>query len=441
MRNSIIIYTLLLIISILYGMTGCGNDGNSITAGPTMTPTVHLILTATPDSLKKGPYLIYPGNNTSMTVMWQTDKVPGDMIIEWGNTTAYGNQAQYSSIQTNDPNDVNLYSYTISNLAPGTKTYYQVYIDGAKYPGSFMTAPGENESSLSFYAYGDTRDNPDYTEKPGPVYNNRVIGQLLKNMNSDNCQTFYLHAGDFVSSGMTESCWNDEYFNRSYSNTMEFLTEFPVLACIGNHEMNGNSGAILFRKYFPYPMYNLNGDPNGFYYSYDYGPLHVSVIDNYNTSYKLNSPQYNWIAQDLAGSKKLWKIVIFHNPDWSAGPEDRSGELETCHSNDGNMHAYDSIFKKNNVRVVISGHNHYYARCEVEGIQYFTLGGGGAGPQHVPEDPNDPNTPSYVIVSKEAYHFARFNISGNIMTYRVIDDEGMQIDPDNGSAGVIKLNP
>ena len=28
-------------------------------------------------SMRKGPYLLYPGNNTSMTVLWQADGTPG----------------------------------------------------------------------------------------------------------------------------------------------------------------------------------------------------------------------------------------------------------------------------------------------------------------------------------------------------------------------------
>ena len=36
----------------------------------------------------KGPYLIYPGTNTEMTVLWQLD-ITRSCILEWGPDTTY----------------------------------------------------------------------------------------------------------------------------------------------------------------------------------------------------------------------------------------------------------------------------------------------------------------------------------------------------------------
>ena len=53
------------------------------------------------------------------------------------------------------------------------------------------------------------------------------------------------------------------------------------------------------------------------YYSFDYGPAHITVVDQY-VSFAPGSAQYIWLENDLAASQKLWKFVILHEPAWSA---------------------------------------------------------------------------------------------------------------------------
>ncbi|MBK9777871.1 MAG: hypothetical protein IPP62_16200 [bacterium] len=60
----------------------------------------------------------------------------------------------------------------------------------------------------------------------------------------------------------------------------------PFQARMGNHEGLG----ILFQKYLPYPFVN------GRYWSYDYGPAHFTVVDQY-VNYAPASVQYEWIRQ------------------------------------------------------------------------------------------------------------------------------------------------
>ena len=54
----------------------------------TITGDVWNFTTAGFATMRKGPYLIYPGNNTQMTVLWQTDVTVGSSIA-WGTDTSY----------------------------------------------------------------------------------------------------------------------------------------------------------------------------------------------------------------------------------------------------------------------------------------------------------------------------------------------------------------
>lgn len=180
------------------------------------------------------------------------------------------------------------------------------------------------------------------------------------------------------------------------------LAHLPYQSCMGNHEKSG----LLFQKYFSYPFVN------GRYWSFDYGPAHFVVVDQY-TNYQAGSTQLNWIENDLASTQKPWKFVILHEPGWSAGG----------HSNNTNVKTYiQPLCEKYNVAIVFAGHNHYYARAIVNGIQHITTGGGGA-PLYDP----DPTYP-YVITTTMVRHFCKVEIIDDLLICSVIKEDGGEID-------------
>ncbi|MBK9777870.1 MAG: hypothetical protein IPP62_16195 [bacterium] len=74
-------------------------------------------------------------------------------------------------------------------------------------------------------------------------------------------------------------------------------------------------------------------------------------------------------------SNKPWRFVVLHEPGWSAGGG---------HPNNAAVQAYlQPLFVQYGVSIVFTGHNHYYARAVVDGVNHITTGGGG-GPLHTP---------------------------------------------------------
>ncbi|MFC2155664.1 fibronectin type III domain-containing protein [Acidobacteriota bacterium] len=255
---------------------------------------VFLLISATSlqASIEKGPYLIYPDDNTQMTVLWQ---VSGSETgtIEWGTDTSYS----MGSVQTSEYGSDHQHKYTITGLTPGTKYYYRASISGAWHTGSFLAAPAGTAQNLKFLAYGDTRSYP--------ADHNTVCAQMVNTYTADPAyQTFNCFAADYVNDGNSESDWTNEYFDRSQPDALEFQATVPVIGSMGNHESSG----VLYQKYFPYPF-----ESGTRYYSYDYGPVHVVVLDQY-MSYTPGSAQYTWLENDLAATTKPWKILVFHEP-------------------------------------------------------------------------------------------------------------------------------
>lgn len=378
----------------------------------------------------KGPYLLYPNNNTSMTIMWQTDITPESSTIEWGTTTAYESSAAVT------PESTNLFSYTITGLNPGTRVFYKVTVDVESYASHFFTAPPSSATSLSFYAYGDTRS---FLDLP-PQWQNDVVTAMLQDMalGESNRQTFVVDSGDLVMWGLSEESWRIDRFNRDFPNLTSFFSKFPTMVTTGNHETYhwwdetftedlANAGKLV-RKYYPFSML---ADPNRNYYSFDYGPVHFTVLDQYTLLYGIsgqgydweaanNTGQFAWLKQDLQNTTKPWKIVAFHEPAWTA--------VQGYGFTGNNLvmqQYYGPVFEQYGVKVVVQGHIHYYSRCATEEIQYLTLGGGGAEL----EDFVDPSAPAFVTGESQTYHFARFDVlNNNSLKVTVINKDGGVID-------------
>ena len=355
-------------------------------------------------TLEKGPYLIYTGTNTEMMVLWQLE-AERTCTLEWGlDESCVGGSATTTELDPGSDPVGHQHEHVITELTPGTKYYYQVTDGDDTYPGSFTAAPGDVDA-IKILAFGDTRSQPKKM--------NEVTGQMINTYTEpdSNFQTIALHSGDWVNSN-SELDWSNEFFHPDYANNREFQANMPIAGCRGNHE----GGASLFAKYYPYPYASLPyvvDDPNGFYWSFDYGPIHVVMIDD-NISYAPGSDQHNWLIGDLAGTEKLWKIAVYHSPAWGTG----------WHSNDTNAQRYlhDLLFTVYNVPIIINGDNHNYVRCEVEGIRHITSGGGGAPLYAVKE--SEP----YVVTATRTYHHCEIDIDGGVLNLIAVDSAGKVID-------------
>jgi hypothetical protein len=257
---------------------------------------------------RKGPYLLFPGNDNSMTVLWQTDKTPADAKIIWGKTTQYeGGQA---TVQESGDHQ---FSYTICGLEAGTLYDYTVSVDGTSQEGSFNTAPPNDAASLTFYAYGDTRSNPAENDNSA-MERDKIAMQILRFVaaNPAEHQTIVLHTGDYVARGLTENFWDDEYFNRSSRNSMKVMAQLPILGAIGNHETYAKGGSgedqahagDLFRKYWPNPLF---ADQGCFYYSFDYGPAHFTALDQYKCDYANGANNMHGLRKTLRQRRNAGK--------------------------------------------------------------------------------------------------------------------------------------
>src|SRR4030043_749063 len=195
-------------------------------------------------------------------------------------------------------------------------------------------------------------------------YNHTQAVKKIKEINP----AFYLHLGDMVESP-TSFAWG-EFFKIESS----LINSKPIYPAIGNHERYHTDKSYYTRyRQFIQPK-NLLSETNKPWYSFDYNNAHFISLridyDEYNLSGEACRPgstQYQWLENDLKNTSKSWKIVFFHVSIYSSLNSPKTREMRNY------LHP---LFKKYGVKLVLSGHNHFYERVVADGITYITAGGG-----------------------------------------------------------------
>jgi len=269
---------------------------------------------------------------------------------------------------------------TVSNLQPGTHYLYRVTNGKSQAPGSFNT-PSGSVDSLTFWVYGDSRS--------GQATLNTINGDILSSIQTTPAnQTFVLFSGDIMDLANEGNLQADQ-FDPRYTSTRQMMSELQMINTMGNHD-----GTKIFIKYFPYPF------AGKFYWSFDYGPL--TWRWSINTQIP-RQPLHNGsgLRRTSPQAPNPGSLSCCMSRGWSAGPHP---------NNEGVQKIIQNIAYHQHVAVIFAGHNHYYARAEVDGVVHITTGGGGA-PLYDPL-PGEPN----VILAKKEFHYLKVQISGNQLT-------------------------
>jgi len=266
--------------------------------------------------------------------------------------------------------------------------------------------PSEEASAgvtkFSFVAYGDSRSPSDLgTPGDGKILNiehTRLMDFMLAKIDTLGSTPFpvrfAVHSGDAVVRGA-----NPEQWNVSFTPIIERLTQragIPYFFAVGNHDVTGimtvgdpgrepglrNSLAAMSKLMPPdgSPR-RLSGYPT---YAFGYGNLFAIALDSNIAS---DLTQLAWVKDQLehVDHERYHHILaFFHHPVFSSGPHGAGSHLEP--STAAIRDLYMPLFRRHHVRMVISGHEHFYEhwveRYMDNGTRYrideIVTGGGGA---------------------------------------------------------------
>jgi len=155
---------------------------------------------------------------------------------------------------------------------------------------------------------------------------------------------------------------NAKYFGSKFEKPFEDLikAKVPFYATLGNHDVEEGRAAQI-----NYPLFNMGGE-NYYKLSKANGLVDFFMLD----STDFDERQKNWLEKSLKESTAQWKMTLFHHPLYSSGLKHGSQEKLKL--------TLEPLFLQYGVKVVFSGHDHFYERMNLQnGIQYFVTGGGG----------------------------------------------------------------
>ncbi len=304
----------------------------------------------------------------------------------------------------------------IDGLRPDTRYYYEVREAATRQTvlpapgvGTFHTARPAGEA-FTFTVTADSH----LDENTDPAVYRRTLALALAD-----APDFHIDLGDTF---MTEKHAGRETAARQYLAQRYYFGQLchaaPLFLVLGNHDGESLRGRqaetdtlavwsnLMRKRYFPNPV------PDGFYtgnqtlhpqagalqdyYAWTWGDALFVVLDPYwftprqrgtdNWGSTLGSEQYRWLEQTLNASRARFKFVFIHQLvggtdnqgrggvevaglyEW--GGRGANGIDEFARHRTGWTAPIHQLLARYRVNIVFHGHDHLYARQELDGVVY-----------------------------------------------------------------------
>lgn len=295
---------------------------------------------------------------TSMAVTWRTSEQvqsPQVQVAEAGMWTAFAKAAKQIPARTekaimDDGKTAFYYSAVMGDLKANTLYAYRVGCGKEWSEWSQFTTARQEAGPLQLVFFGDPQD--DLKEHVSRIF--RKAYQMAPAAN------FWLFSGDLTSEP------TDELFEELFYAAGFIFRTCPSIMVPGNHDnmFKMENGKIVkdskgkkirtklvppqWRAQFTLPENGIAAYPEASYWL-DYQGVRIIMM---NSNDRLQE-QAAWMDSVLANNPNPWTIVSFHHPLYSAGRErdDRS-----------TRDAFMALFDKHHVDLVLTGHDHAYAR-------------------------------------------------------------------------------
>ncbi len=333
---------------------------------------------------------------------------------------AYGTQKDDLAIRTEamefqkgEPREV-----LLDRLKPDTRYYYQLKSDATNEPftggenrGTFHTQRPAG-STFVFTVQADSH----LDENTSP----ELYRRMLANVQADS-PDFHIDLGDTFMTGKypdRDSAAKQYLAQRYYFGLIGHSA--PVFLVIGNHDgeeasKNGGceaDGLAVWsckqrKRYFSNPVpdgfYTGNAEPQPYagqiqdYYAWEWGDALFVVLDPYWYSLvnkggsapwnmTLGKSQYDWFARTLCASKAKYKFVFIHQltggldqggrggaeaaTRYEWGGHEKDGKDTFARNRPGWEKPIHNLLVENRVTIVFHGHDHFFARQELDGVIY-----------------------------------------------------------------------
>ncbi len=299
----------------------------------------------------------------------------------------------------------------LSALHPNTQYFYQLRLaESNSGEFTFHTARPAG-SSFTFTITADSH----LDEQTDPALYQRTLANALADK-----PDFHIDLGDTF---MTEKHATREEAARQYLSQRYYFGQLcqcvPLFFVLGNHDGESPRGRgsdadslavwsnTMRKRYYPNPV------PDGFYtgnaakhpqagllqdyYAWEWGDALFVVLDPFwfarkqrgkgdNWKRTLGDEQYQWFKRTLETSKAKYKFIFIHHlvggtdeqcrggseaaPFYEWGGKNPDGADGFKQNRPGWPAPIHQLLVQNHVSVVFHGHDHFYARQELDGVVY-----------------------------------------------------------------------
>lgn len=336
-------------------------------------------------ALTRGPYLALLGTR-SVTVVWNTD-IGANCSLRIGPSGG-------TPVVIAGAANTKTCAITVEGLVPGGAYAYVPLANGIALGTPSTFHADDPAAPFTFGVVGDTG---------GSSGKSKVRDQMLAGG-----LDLVVHTGDMVYESGELGEQNPQFF-KPFKDLLRQMVVWPVM---GNHDYATSKGTPW--RTVQYTPAN-NAARSEQYYSFDHGNAHFTVLDS-DQSTSRGSPQYVFLAQDLAASTAPWKFVFFHHAIYVS-----AGANSSIRSN------LVPLFDAYHVDVVFMGHVHLYERSKPlrgnkvvapgAGTVYVTTGGGGASLHKSASS-------STTARAESAYHYTRVKVDGGLLALEMIRADG-----------------
>ena len=355
----------------------------------------------------RAQHLTFVGDpSTTISAVWETDFATTGTTLEYGADTSYGTKVKGFSVAYptdlagEDAPSVRVHQAHACGLKPATTYHYRVG-SGAQVSAdaTFTTGPAD-ASPVRLLVIGDSRDSVS------------VWNQALT-MGAADAPDLIVYTGDAVILGTIQDAW-DAWFDAAKA----VLPGIPMMSLLGNHEAN----ARHYYAQFP-------GPGNQQWYSFDYGDLHVTALnDTPLDPTTISADQKQFLDADLGKSNKTFKIVSHHKPVYTS--YEGADILGHMHESELEM-SWVPLEQSHQVDLVMNGHVHGFERtfplqngapvADGQGPVYVTFGGAGASLVDLVPKP-------FIAKQLSTYGYVLVDIAGRTLTVTAKALDGTVLD-------------
>ncbi|MFF9850944.1 fibronectin type III domain-containing protein [Streptomyces litmocidini] len=359
---------------------------SALTTGRTLsTPAAGTVL------VTRGPYVVQTDRTSARVLWWTNLPTPSTVDYGIGSFTA----------AVSDPTPRLQHAMLLGGLQPGTEYVYQVRSGNATLGGNRFTTAAAPGTAFTFAAVGDYG---------GGSAQEASIANLIAASSARFVQTLGDNVYPDAQDPDPERFYSDfdNRFYKQYGPVLRTRTLFPAN---GNKEYYGDGAAAR----------NLWSPDNQRWYGYEWGDLHVLVVDS-EQPLGPGSTQRAFVAADLAAATTAWKVCVVHRPPYSSTTSTSSSTTV--------LTDLVPFLEQYGVTLCLSGNSHNYERSQPlragavdpTGVTYVVSGGGNG------LNSFQATQPSWSAYRAARYEYVQCSVSPTPLVLSAYSDTGALFD-------------